>query len=1170
MNIRQFNFSKLLTLAAAILLAGGVNSAYAQANVEVFGQNRIQYRKFDWKFFDTKHFRIYHYDAAGRQLARYVSEQVENDVAVVEKKLGGDFPHLNIVVYNSYDEYRQTNIGRKYDSQLQDIPAGTVDIVGDKLVVYFTGVHTDLRRQTRAGMSRAIMERLLFGENFREMVKNALLMNLPNWTVNGFISYIVDGWDAKSNTTWRNLIEANPTNGFYELAEKQPELAGKAFWKYIADKYGENNMKNLLYSMQMKASLQQGVKMSLGQTVKQAYDSTLSYYGQMYALDDTKEDVPNEKTALIEINVPKDPATTIRTIKVAPKGNDIAYVQWKNGEFTVYVQKTKDQKSRSAILSGGRLDYNESADPDYPLLAWSNNGYKLGVIYKKGPQTKLRIYNSLKGKIENINIPQNRFDRVLSMSFMEDDDRLMLSAIKKSQTDLYEMRIRGSRMTNITNDAWDDVQPWYVSGGSRKGILFLSNRTKPSLDVPIGVNELPTGPMNVFFYNTKTQRRELIQMSDISTGTITQPIQYGSDNYAYLYDANGVQNKYVVLLGRDVNNMDSAYSVPITNYNHNIVSHQYNPSSNQVADVVQVGDKLQVYFEELKIPGINATAKELQPSTLMQTELNKRAYVPSMPTSLDNYGTGLPGSVQPITEVNTSKPVQGGNVFQSEFDEPSSATAPAITDGNTSVVNSSSALSNTGNTTDSAGKFVFANSEFEPIENRDKPVQTLPEVTEDSVKTKKGKLAKLEQQAPAVVDSAYLKMKAQPYRLSFRPDFFTVRLDNTVLFNKYQSVQQNGGRYNNPDLGGMITVGLDDAMENHRFTGGFRLPLNFSGNTYFLQYENFKRRVDWALLFLRTSNMTSSVVTFVDSANNPVAQQEVILKTNTNYLQGTVSYPFDRVRSVRMHLGLRQDQLNLRAENALGLANPEKPNQYWVNSRVEYIFDNTVRPALNIYNGFRYKFFAEYMYQLNGDVGGFYNLGLDFRYYKKLYKNVIWANRLAGAHSAGDQKILYNLGGVDNWMMPKYSEYVPVRPTENYAFQALATNLRGYEQNSRNGNTYAVYNTEIRVPVFSTFIKKPIQSAFIRNFQAIAFVDAGSAWNGLVPNADALRNDRILYDPSLSPVQLTITDETGGIGVGYGAGARTNVFGYFLRLDAAWNIEGRTKPIWYFSIGTDF
>ena len=125
----------------------------------------------------------------------------------------------------------------------------SIDVVGDKLTVYFSGIHTDLRRQTREGMSRVIMERMLFGENFREIVRNALVSNMPNWTAYGFVSYLVDGWDAKENSDWKNILEAHPKSSFYQLAEKYPDQAGKAFWKYIADKNGDNGAKNLLYTI---------------------------------------------------------------------------------------------------------------------------------------------------------------------------------------------------------------------------------------------------------------------------------------------------------------------------------------------------------------------------------------------------------------------------------------------------------------------------------------------------------------------------------------------------------------------------------------------------------------------------------------------------------------------------------------------------------------------------------------------------------------------------------------------------------------------------------------------------------------------------------------------------------------------------------------------------------
>jgi len=1094
----------LLSTAAMLLLAGTTNTLHAQTNLEVFGQNRIQYRNFDWKYFETKHFRIYHYDAAGRQLARYVAEQVENDISVVQKKLGGEFPRkFNIILYNNYDEYRQTNIGKRYESQLTQIPAGTVDLVGDKLVVYFNGEHSDLRRQTREGMARVIMERMLFGESFREMVKSAVLMNLPKWVVYGFTSYLVDGWDTKSNSDWENALAAHPNAGFYEQAEINPELAGKAFWKYISDKYGETTMKTLLYNMQRKSNLNDGIKLTLNQKTKVAYDSTIAYYKGVYAEDNMHEEKPDTASVKLVVNLPHD-GTQIRNFKVAPKGNDVAYVAWKNGEYKVYLQNTHNEQSRYAILEEGRLDYNESPDPDYPLLAWSNTGYKLAILYKKGRETRLRIYNSIKARVENYLIPANRFDRVLSMTFNEDDDKLVFSAIKKSQTDLYEFTIRGSRMVNITNDQWDDLQPWFVSGGSRRGVLFLSNRPAPNLNVQAEVNQLPTGPMNVFFYNTRTKRKELIQMSHVTSGSVSQPIQYGSENYAYLYDENGIRNQFVVTLKRNAHNMDSAIAVPVTNYTTNVINHQYNPASREAAHVVQDGDRYIVYYQPLQIPGQNAEVKTLTPTILSQTEAAK--------TNI--YSAPVAGAAK----ADNISLLKKGNTFKSEFENDTA----------------------TGN--------IIA-----------------PEATSGPVEG-----AEMGDQA----DSTFLKMKAQPYRLAFKPDFFSVKVDNSILFNRYQSYSEGGGKYTTPPLGGMVTLSLNDLMENYRLTGGIRLPVNLSGLTFFTQYENFKHRLDWGILYLRTENYNNYLFAFTDVKGNPIYYVEELGKVVTNMVQGSFSYPLDRIRSVRLQLGLRTDRLLFKAQDTFSLTfDPTPKNQFWGLSRLEYVFDNTINPTINIYNGFRYKIFGEYFSQLNNGGGTAYNLGVDFRYYARIYKNFIWAARLAAASSGGTQKILYHVGGVDNWIGPKYSDYVPVRPYENYGFETIATNLRGYELNSRNGNSYGVINTEFRLPLVTTFAHKPIQSSVLKNLQLVAFADAGSAWQGTWPNADRLRNNKTLPDPRTNPnasVVLNITDETGGFGVGYGAGLRTMLFGYFIRTDAAWNIDGRTKPILYVSIGTDF
>ena len=281
-----------------------------QSYTETFGQNRLQYRKFQWKYFDTKHFRVYHYDKAGRQLGRYVAEEAEDDISLIEKKLGGQFPkRFNIILYNSYDEYRQSNVGLKDEAQgVGNAKGGTVNLVGDKLVVYFTGEHNDLQHQIRSGMARVVMERMMFGENFKKMVKNALLLNMPEWVTDGYISYLVDGWDAKSNSEWKSLLDARPDAGFYALSEQYPELAGKAFWRFVSSQYSNNTVKQLLYSMQQKTSLNKAMKdkANLGLKVTKAYDSCINFYKSVYALDALKQETPDSTKGLIALKVPKD------------------------------------------------------------------------------------------------------------------------------------------------------------------------------------------------------------------------------------------------------------------------------------------------------------------------------------------------------------------------------------------------------------------------------------------------------------------------------------------------------------------------------------------------------------------------------------------------------------------------------------------------------------------------------------------------------------------------------------------------------------------------------------------------------------------------------------------------------------------------------------------------
>src|SRR5690606_32315081 len=225
------------------------------------------------------------------------------------------------------------------------------------------------------------------------------------------------------------------------------------------------------------------------------------------------------------------------------------------------------------------------------------------------------------------------------------------------------------------------------------------------------------------------------------------------------------------------------------------------------------------------------------------------------------------------------------------------------------------------------------------------------------------------------------------------------------------------------------------------------------------------------------------------------------VKNKTNIYQAEIRYPFDVVRSLRLTVGMRTDDLDILANDELSLKEPNYKETYAL-GRLEYVHDNTLNPAINIYKGTRYKVYADLMSQISGNrnalfnenvpKGKFtYNMGVDFRHYVEIKRNFIWATRFAADVSWGSRKLIYFLGGVDNWMFtPSIHTNTPMN-RDNYAYQTLAVNMRGYKQNIKNGNNVMLMNTELRLPVFTTFIDKPINSAFLRNFQLTTFVDIG-------------------------------------------------------------------------------
>ncbi len=292
------------------------------------------------------------------------------------------------------------------------------------------------------------------------------------------------------------------------------------------------------------------------------------------------------------------------------------------------------------------------------------------------------------------------------------------------------------------------------------------------------------------------------------------------------------------------------------------------------------------------------------------------------------------------------------------------------------------------------------------------------------------------------------------------------------------------------------------------------------------------------------------------------------------------AYPIDEIKSLRATLSYRRDRTIVKPFNNLagipqtiGLAFEDILTQYAL-GRLEYVHDNTINPAQNIWDGLRWKTYMDINMPIRTSQKGnyTYNFGVDARYYVPIYRNFIWAGRAAADFSWGNQKLIYYLGGVDGWISPKFNDKNVPAQDQDYAFQTLAVNLRGFVQNVANGNNAFVLNSEFRLPVFSTLFNKPINNALLRNFQLVQFFDLGTAWNG---QYNKIVRPTVVYAPPSNNNPVLVKVKAGGIGPfagGYGFGARSTLLGYFLKVDAGWQMNGvfKGKPQIYLALGLDF
>jgi len=1078
-----------------MLSSSGLSAQFYNGMQMNFGKNRVQYNNRYWKYYRFERFDVYSYEN-GTDLSLYVADFVEKELRLIERFFDYDIERRMIfLTYNKQSDFRQSNIGLVSEAEEYNI-GGTTNIMQNKVFLYFDGDHMNFERQIRAAIAEMLLTEMMYGKGVKDNMTSTTMINLPEWYLEGLISFVSNPWDYELENRVKDGIVSGKYSKFVNLQDDDARYAGHSFWKYVADLYGVSIIPQILYITKINKNAESGFHYVLGNKLKELSIDWTAYYLGLYTTTEDSAGLPDQGKILEK---PKK-RRVYQNIKISPDGRMVAYVTNQKGQYKIWIHDEATDKQKRIYKRGERLD--QINDYSFPEIAWHPSSQIIGFVTEEKGELKFHIYNLETGQITTRNMLY--FEKVLDLSFSPDARKLVISAVADGQTDIWVFDIAASTNDRITNDLADDFNPKFIN--NMNNISFVSNRRRDTLYMENDPENNTTTAFAVYVYDYAGRSPALQKISEGDYINHTQPLSPRHNEFFYLSDKNGIVNRYYAQYDSTISLVDTtihyryfANSFPLSNYKRNILSHDINTETQEIAEIVYNDRRYHMYKYPMEFE--KRFGDQLESTTYRDRHVSRL-------TAEDSIHH-VEKKVISMKDIADNQLVHQGDTIelqQFQID---------------------------------INNYIFEREKLNYYNNqlRNRNLNLVLDSTENK------------------------RMMYIDYSTSFYPNKLVNQIDFSFLNASYQAFT-GGAYYYNPGLNLLFKVGANDLFEDYRLVGGVRFATDFDSNEYLLSFENLKHQLDKQLVFHR-----QIFKNYID--------YNTTIKTYTHELLASVKYPLSQTLALKGTASFRHDNSVYLSTNNENL---NKPNilKVWGGLKGEVIFDNTRKLGTNLYSGMRWKVFGEAYRQINEAKSDLFVVGGDFRYYLRIHRTLIWANRIAGSGSFGRSPLIYYLGSVDNWInlnqskVPTFNESVDIDYSQNYAYQALSTNLRGFSQNIRNGSNFLVINTELRWPIFRYLAGHPLGSGFLNNFQVVGFADVGTAWTGLHPFDDENAwNTEIIVN---GPMTITVDANRDPIVAGYGFGLRAQLLGYFIRLDWAWGVENmHVQPrMFYLSLSLDF
>jgi len=474
-RIGQWVGRYLLLILVVLGLLGTSCVAWSQS----FGKNKITGQRFDWHIHRTEHFDIHYYPSEAKLvpiMAAIAEEAYEKHSEDFEHELQGRTP---LILYKSHKDFQETNIILQ---ELHEGIGGFAELFKHRIVIPFTGSLEAFREVIFHELIHIFQYDIIYQKPHARIYSGEFLYSPPIWFIEGMADYFAEDNDAIGEMVIRdasmtnNVVPLPQLHNFNRLSS--PFIGyklGQLAVAYLTETYGREKIAEILQG------LRQSRTKDIDRVFREVLGVELEEFDKAWRQTVRKRYWPlvehRELPDLVSKNLTEKSRYSHNIKPVwSPSGDLIAYVTGNEGFLEIMLMSAKTGERIERVTKRFFREKYEEIRTDFGgfgrSLAWAPDGDRIAFIAKHHDANYLLEVNILTGEL--IQYLELDFDNVTSPDYDGSGERIVFSALKEGQTDLYVVKLLTGEVDRLTFDPFNDTHPsWHPRTGE---IVYTSER----------------------------------------------------------------------------------------------------------------------------------------------------------------------------------------------------------------------------------------------------------------------------------------------------------------------------------------------------------------------------------------------------------------------------------------------------------------------------------------------------------------------------------------------------------------------------------------------------------------------------------------------------------------------------------------------------------------------